>query len=80
MNLYFIAFPLLIFVFCSCYLAMGEIENAKEQYMKCLQFGDDDSVDRKLLAEASEGLEKVQVMCFLDPRFNKNAARRLRKC
>ncbi|KAK1429513.1 hypothetical protein QVD17_11722 [Tagetes erecta] len=43
-----------------CYLAMGDIENAKGHYMKCLQFGDDDSVDRKVIAEASEGLEKVQ--------------------
>jgi len=64
MNSYLIAFPLLIFVSCSCYLAMGDIENAKGHYMKCLQFGDDDSVDRKVIAEASEGLEKVQVyMC-----------------
>ncbi|KAI7749558.1 hypothetical protein M8C21_021925 [Ambrosia artemisiifolia] len=43
-----------------CYLAMGEIENAKQQYIKCLQFGNGNSTDEKVLAEASEGLEKVQ--------------------
>ncbi|KAM0008904.1 putative DnaJ domain, tetratricopeptide-like helical domain superfamily [Helianthus debilis subsp. tardiflorus] len=43
-----------------CYLAMGEIENAKQQYMKCLQFRNDNSADGKVIAEASEGLEKVQ--------------------
>ncbi|KAK9079403.1 hypothetical protein SSX86_001074 [Deinandra increscens subsp. villosa] len=43
-----------------CYLGMGEIENAKKQYMKCLEFGNDNSVDMKVIAEASEGLEKAQ--------------------
>ncbi|KAI3696681.1 hypothetical protein L6452_29158 [Arctium lappa] len=43
-----------------CYLAIGEVENASLQYMKCLQSGNDVCVDRKLLVEASEGLEKAQ--------------------
>ncbi|XP_024984778.1 uncharacterized protein LOC112520616 isoform X2 [Cynara cardunculus var. scolymus] len=43
-----------------CYLAIGEPENAKQQYMKCLQSGTDNSVDGKVIAEASEGLEKTQ--------------------
>ncbi|XP_076939030.1 uncharacterized protein LOC143607474 [Bidens hawaiensis] len=43
-----------------CYLAIGEIENAKRQYMKCLEFGNENSVDGKVISEASEGLEKVQ--------------------
>ncbi|KAL8245149.1 hypothetical protein R6Q59_011407 [Mikania micrantha] len=43
-----------------CYLVMGEIENAKKQYMKCLQFGNDNNVDRNVIAEVSEGLEKAQ--------------------
>lgn len=41
---------------------MGEIENAKKQYMKCLQFGTDKSVDQKVIGEASEGLEKAEVI------------------
>lgn len=45
----------------SCYLAIGEVEKATLQYMKCLQSGSDVCVDRKLLVEASEGLEKAQV-------------------
>ncbi|KAI3512205.1 hypothetical protein L1887_19474 [Cichorium endivia] len=43
-----------------CYLAIGEVENATLQYMKCLQSGNDVYVDRKLLVEASEGLTKAQ--------------------
>ncbi|KAK9068414.1 hypothetical protein SSX86_012527 [Deinandra increscens subsp. villosa] len=43
-----------------CYLAIGEVENATVQYMKCLQSGNDVCVDRKLLVDASEGLEKAQ--------------------
>lgn len=42
---------------------MGEIENARKQYTECLQSGTDNSADRKIVAEASEGLEKAQVMC-----------------
>ncbi|KAJ9559222.1 hypothetical protein OSB04_013836 [Centaurea solstitialis] len=44
----------------NCYLAIGEVENASLQYMKCLQSGNDVCVDRKLLVEASGGLEKAQ--------------------
>ncbi|KAL4560381.1 hypothetical protein LXL04_032531 [Taraxacum kok-saghyz] len=43
-----------------CYLAIGEVENATLQYMKCLQSGNDVCVDRKLLVDASEGLAKAQ--------------------
>ncbi|PWA86756.1 heat shock protein [Artemisia annua] len=43
-----------------CYLAIGEVEKATLQYMKCLQSGSDVCMDRKLLVEASEGLEKAQ--------------------
>lgn len=43
---------------------MGEIENAKTQYTKCLQLTDN-NVDQKITAEASEGLEKAQVTCII---------------
>lgn len=43
-----------------CYLAIGETENAKQQYTKCLQIGNDTCMDKKVIAEASEGLEKAQ--------------------
>ncbi|XP_022854759.1 uncharacterized protein LOC111376064 isoform X2 [Olea europaea var. sylvestris] len=44
----------------NCYLALGEVENATLHFTKCLQAGPEVCVDRKLLIEASEGLEKVQ--------------------
>nr|GMD19264.1 tpr repeat-containing thioredoxin ttl1 [Ipomoea batatas] len=44
----------------NCCLALGEIQNASKYFMKCLQEGSDTCVDRKLLVEASEGLEKAQ--------------------
>ncbi|CAA0815297.1 Heat shock protein DnaJ with tetratricopeptide repeat [Striga hermonthica] len=44
----------------SCYLALGEVENATLYFTKCLQGGPDVCVDRKLLIEASEGLEKAK--------------------
>lgn len=49
----------------SCYLALGEVENAILHYMKCLQAGSDVCADRKLLIEASEGLEKAQKVAEL---------------
>ncbi|XP_051143144.1 uncharacterized protein LOC127259674 isoform X2 [Andrographis paniculata] len=44
----------------SCYLSLGEVENAAQHYMKCLQAGPEVCVDRKLLVEASEGLENTK--------------------
>nr|XP_027123846.1 dnaJ homolog subfamily C member 7-like [Coffea arabica] len=44
----------------NCYLALGEVDDASLHYMKCLQAGSDVCADRKLLVEASEGLEKAQ--------------------
>ncbi|KAM3398426.1 hypothetical protein P3S68_001941 [Capsicum galapagoense] len=44
----------------NCYLALGEVENSSNFFMKCLQHGPEACVDRKILVEASEGLEKAQ--------------------
>ncbi|KAL6563750.1 hypothetical protein OROGR_002709 [Orobanche gracilis] len=44
----------------SCYLALGEVANATLYFTKCLQAGPDVCADRKLLIEASEGLEKAK--------------------
>ncbi|XP_057483978.1 uncharacterized protein LOC130770508 [Actinidia eriantha] len=44
----------------NCYLALGEVEDASLHFMKCLQSGSEACVDRKLVLEASEGLEKAQ--------------------
>lgn len=44
----------------NCYLALGEVENASKFFMKCLQHGPEACVDRKILVETSEGLEKAQ--------------------
>lgn len=45
----------------SCYLSLGEIEDASKYFKKCLQSGSDICVDRKIIVEASEGLQKAQV-------------------
>ncbi|OAY48487.1 uncharacterized protein LOC110617158 isoform X2 [Manihot esculenta] len=44
----------------NCHLALGEVEDASQYFMKCLQFGNDVCVDRKVAVEASEGLQKAQ--------------------
>lgn len=53
----------LILPFClaSCYLSLGEIEDASRYFKKCLQSGSEICVDRKIIVEASEGLQKAQV-------------------
>ncbi|CAM8961373.1 unnamed protein product [Rhodiola kirilowii] len=43
----------------NCYLALGEVENASHYFKKLLQSGAD-IVDRKILVEASEGLQNVK--------------------
>jgi DnaJ family protein C protein 7 len=53
----------LIFLFVpSCYLALGDVEGAVQYFKKCLQFGIDACVDRKISVEASDGLQKAQVI------------------
>ncbi|KAL9143189.1 hypothetical protein ABFS82_14G219800 [Erythranthe guttata] len=59
----------------SCYLALGEVENANRYFMKCLQVGPDVCVDRKILVEASEGLEKAEKVA----EYMKQAAELLRR-
>ncbi|VVB14282.1 unnamed protein product [Arabis nemorensis] len=44
----------------NCYLSLGEIEDASKYFKKCLQSGSDICVDRKIIVEASEGLQKAQ--------------------
>lgn len=45
----------------SCYLALGEVEDASRYFKRCLQSGTDVSVDRKIAVEASNGLQNAQV-------------------
>lgn len=45
----------------SCYLALGEVEGASQNFKRCLQSGTDICVDRKIAVEASDGLQKAQV-------------------
>lgn len=47
--------------FYSCYLALGEVEDASQHFKKCLRSGSDVCVDRKVAVEASDGIQKVQV-------------------
>ncbi|XP_019157828.1 PREDICTED: uncharacterized protein LOC109154521 isoform X2 [Ipomoea nil] len=43
----------------NCYLSLGETENASRHFMKCLEMGSKSCVERKVLEDASEGLEKA---------------------
>ncbi|CAA7039857.1 unnamed protein product [Microthlaspi erraticum] len=44
----------------NCHLLLGEIEDASRYFKKCLQSGSDICVDRKIIVEASDGLQKAQ--------------------
>ncbi|XP_043725168.1 uncharacterized protein LOC122671794 isoform X2 [Telopea speciosissima] len=44
----------------NCHLALGEIEDATKCFKICLQSGTDVCLDRKLVIEASNGLQKIQ--------------------
>ncbi|CAM8916744.1 unnamed protein product [Rhodiola kirilowii] len=44
----------------NCYLALGEVEESSKYYKYCLQPGIGVFVDKKILKEASEGLQKAQ--------------------
>ncbi|ERN05158.1 uncharacterized protein LOC18433326 isoform X1 [Amborella trichopoda] len=51
----------------NCHLALGEIDDALAWFKKCLQFGNDLGQDNKVLAEASDGLQKAQqVVEYMD--------------
>ncbi|KAF8403744.1 hypothetical protein HHK36_011848 [Tetracentron sinense] len=43
-----------------CHLALGEVEDALQYFNKCLQPGSGICLDRKVLMEASDGLQKAQ--------------------
>ncbi|KAE9620250.1 putative DnaJ domain, acetyltransferase A, auxiliary subunit [Lupinus albus] len=44
----------------NCYLALGEVGGASQYFKRCLQSGSDVCVDRKIVVEASDGLQKAQ--------------------
>ncbi|KAJ4979280.1 hypothetical protein NE237_010060 [Protea cynaroides] len=44
----------------NCHLALGEIEEAEKYFKICLQSGTDVCLDRKLVIEAANGLQKAQ--------------------
>ena len=55
---------------CSCYLALGDLEDASRSYMCCLN-NNTSSSDPKIFTEASDGLEKVKVSWTFLLRQNK---------
>jgi len=61
-------FPSFFFI-PSCYLALGEVEDAVQYFKRCLRLGIDVCVDQKTAVEASDGLQKAQVIflfiCFV---------------
>ncbi|KAL0550821.1 hypothetical protein IC582_009885 [Cucumis melo] len=44
----------------NCYLGLGEVDNAIQYFKRCLQPGNDICVDRKIVVEASDGLQNAQ--------------------
>ncbi|EXB88167.1 DnaJ homolog subfamily C member 7 [Morus notabilis] len=46
----------------NCYLAIGEVEDASRHFRRCLQAESDVCVDRKIAVEASDGLQKAQIV------------------
>ncbi|XP_068665644.1 uncharacterized protein [Aristolochia californica] len=44
----------------NCYLALGETEDALKHFKNCLPSGRDLSLDRKIVLEASDGLQKTK--------------------
>ncbi|KAF8006969.1 hypothetical protein BT93_K1079 [Corymbia citriodora subsp. variegata] len=44
----------------NCHLILGEVENALKYYNKCLATGADICLDRRLVIEAADGLQKAQ--------------------
>jgi len=50
-----------LFIILSCFLAMGEAEDASKYSKRCLQSGTDFCVDKKIVVEASDLLQKTQV-------------------
>lgn len=45
----------------SCHLLLGEIENALQYFKKCLESRDGICLDRRMIIEAADGLQKAQV-------------------
>lgn len=50
-----------ICTFCSCYLVLGEVEDAIQCYTKFLSSGTDLCLDRRVTIEAADGLQKAKV-------------------
>lgn len=50
-----------MFVWHSCYLALGEVDRAMIHFKECLSSMPKGNQDAKILTEASDGLEKAQV-------------------
>ncbi|CAJ2671531.1 unnamed protein product [Trifolium pratense] len=52
----------------NCHLLLGEFENAQQCYNKCLESGKVVCLDRRVIVEAAEGLQKAQevVKCMND--------------
>lgn len=49
-------------LFSSCHLLLGEVENAKQCFNKCMESGNVVCLDRRVIVEAAEGLQKAQVL------------------
>uniref|UniRef100_A0A5B6ZFA4 J domain-containing protein n=1 Tax=Davidia involucrata TaxID=16924 RepID=A0A5B6ZFA4_DAVIN len=43
-----------------CHLALGEVENALQYFNKCLESGRDVCLDKRIIIEAADGLQKAQ--------------------
>jgi len=45
----------------SCHLLLGEVENAQLCFKKCMESGSAVCLDRRVIVEAADGVQKAQV-------------------
>lgn len=54
-------YPLIMQCLFSCHLLLGEVEDAMQYFQKCLELQNDVVLDRRVIIEASDGLQRAQV-------------------
>ncbi|BAT85214.1 uncharacterized protein HKW66_Vig0048560 [Vigna angularis] len=54
------SFPKVQMRTASCHLLLGEVENAQQCFNKCMESGSVICLDRRVIVEAAEGLQKAQ--------------------
>lgn len=53
---------MLFFFTTSCHLVLGEVKDAMKYFSKCMESGGGVCLDRRIIVDAADGLQKAQVM------------------